>query len=375
MKKIFSIILLVFLISCGNNDLTQEDIEKQIHNYKNQISEIEDKISKLETELSKKTGEPEESLITVKTDTILKESFEHYVTASASLEAVNSAFISPEINGQIKSINVNEGDYVTQGQLLVSLNADLIDANIKELETDYQLAKTVFEKQEKLWNQQIGSEIQYLEAKNNKESLEGKLKSLYIQRDKSKIKAPISGIVDKINLKVGELAMPGIQIIELVNIANFYVNADVSEKYIGNVKRGEPITVNIPTYQNWEIQTTVHRTSNIIKQANRTFTLQAIISNKDNKLKPNMLATIKFRDYKIENAITVPSIIVKEDFKGKYIYVAEHHSENFTAKKKYIKTTMSNDSKTLIEDGLNEGEMIIVEGYNLIKDGISIKLM
>jgi len=166
--------------------------------------------------------------------------------------------------------------------------------------------------------------------------------------------------------------MPGAQIIQMVNISNFYVNADVSEKFIAAVKKGNPITVSFPTYPDWEIDTKVYRTGNIINQANRTFTLQAKINNKDNKLKPNMLAVVKFQDFEMDKALVVPSIIIKEDFKGKYLYIVESNSDP-VARKKYVKTSVSNNEGTVITEGLNVGDKVIIEGHNLIKDGMSVE--
>jgi len=374
MKKILIISLVFFAVSCGSSERTPEAIKNQIQTYKDEISNLEDKIETLEQELTESGNVEEGSKVLIKAQAVTKQHFAHYVQVSASLEAVNSAFISPEIAGQIQTVHVNEGQFVQKGQLIVSLNADIINATIKELETSYELAKTVFAKQDELWSQKIGSEIQYLEAKNNKESLESKLNSLKLQRSKSRISAPINGIVDKINIKKGELAMPGAQIIQLVNIGSFNVNADVSEKYIPVVKRGNEVTVSFPTFPDWKMETTVYRTGNIIKAANRTFTLQARIANKENKLKPNMLATVKFRDFEIDEALVVPSIIVKEDFKGKYLYIIGEVEGKQVARKTYIKTSYTNDTGTMVTEGVNVGDEVIVEGYNVMKDGIEIEI-
>lgn len=374
MKKIIIILLIGFTVACGNTETTPEAIKNQIQAHKDEISNLEDKIAKLEKDLEDAGYTEEKSKILIKAQAATKKHFAHYVEVSASLEAVNSAFISPEIGGQVQTIHVSEGQFVSKGQLLVSLNADIINASIKELETGLELAKTVFEKQEELWSQKIGSEIQYLEAKNNKESLESKLTSLKLQRSKSAITAPISGIIDNINIKKGENASPGQQIIQLVNISSFYVNADVSEKYIPVLERGNPVTVTFPTFPDWTIETTISRTGNVIKQANRTFKLEALVGNKENKLKPNMLATVKFRDFELDDALVVPSIIVKEDFKGKYLYTVEGKGESSIARKKYVKTSYSNDTGTMITEGINAGDLIIVEGYNQMKDGMEIDI-
>ena len=374
MKKILTLLIISTIFACGQSN-DPDSIKKQITEYKNQIADLENKIDELNSLLNRQGIETNvKKRIRVKTQTVNPQHFLHYVTAVASLEAVHSAFISPEISGQVKTIHVKEGQFVHKGQLLVSLNSDIIESNIKELETNLALAKTLYQKQEELWKQQIGSEIQYLEAKNKKESLESKLNSLYIQLAKSKIKAPITGIVDAINVKKGELAMPGAQIIQMVNIATFYVNADVSEKFISVIKKGSPLTVSFPSYPNWTLKTKVSRIGNIINPSNRTFRVQAIINNKENKLKPNMLAKITFLDFEVNNALVVPSIIIKKDFKGNYLYVVGTQDNEKIATKRYVKTSLSNDEGTMITKGISEGDLVIIDGYNLVKDGLAIEI-
>jgi RND family efflux transporter MFP subunit len=375
MKKILTIIFISTFFACGSSN-NPEKIKKQIAEYKNQISDLENKIDELNTKLNQQGIDANTvKRIRVKALQIKPLHFAHYVDAVASLEAVNSAFISPEISGQVKTIHIREGNYVKKGQLLVSLNSDIIQSNIKELETNLELAKTLYQKQEELWKQQIGSEIQYLEAKNKKESLESKLNSLYIQLAKSRIKAPINGIVDLINVKEGELAMPGAQIIQMVNISTFYVNADVSEKFIPVIKKGSPLKISFPSFPDLKIDTKIYRIGNVINQSNRTFRVQAKISNKNNMLKPNMLAKITFLDFEVKTALVVPSIIIKKDFKGNYLYIVAKDKNGYIAQKKYVKTSLSNDEGTMITQGITQGDRVIVKGYNLVKDGIAIDVV
>ncbi len=375
MKKIISIILISLFFACGQSN-DPETIKKQIAEYKSQIADLENKIDELNTKLTEQgISANTVKRIRVKTLHLTPVHFSHFVHSVASLEAVKSAFISPEISGQVKTIHVHEGDYVKKGQLLVSLNSDIIESNIKELETNLELAKTLYQKQEELWKQQIGSEIQYLEAKNKKESLESKLNSLYIQLAKSKIKAPITGIVDLINVKEGELAMPGAQIIQMVNISTFYVNADISEKFISVIKKGSPLKVSFPSFPDWKIDTKVYRIGSVINQSNRTFRVQAKIYNKNNMLKPNMLAKITFLDFEVDKALVVPSIIIKKDFKGSYLYIVAKDDKGYIAQKKYVKTSLSNDEGTMITEGIKQGDKVIVKGYNLVKDGIAINVI
>ncbi|NIM11919.1 MAG: efflux RND transporter periplasmic adaptor subunit [Candidatus Aminicenantes bacterium] len=302
------------------------------------------------------------------------EKFEHFFQANGSVEAVKDAFISPEINGQIKKIHVKEGQRVKEGQLLVSLNSDVIESSIAEVKTALELARTVYKKRKGLWDKQIGSEIQYLEAKTNKESLENKLKTLQAQLDMSKIRAPISGIVDKIFKKEGELAIPGMQLIQLVNLENVYINAEVSEAYIANVGKNDAVEVTLPSYPGLVMEAVIHRTGQVVNPTNRTFLVQVLLDNKEEKLKPNMMALIKMRDFFDEAALVVPSIIIKNDLEGSYLYVVEPEKGRLKARKVYVKPGLSSGSRTMIESGLEPDQQVIVKGYNLVKNGMLVKI-
>lgn len=311
-------------------------------------------------------------LVTVKK--LAYEKFEHFFIANGSVEAVQDAFISPEINGQIKKIHVKEGQRVREGELLVSLNADVIKNSIAEVETGLELARTIYKKRKGLWDKKIGSEVQYLEAKSNKESLENKLKTFNAQLEMTRIKAPISGIVDEILNKEGEFAVPGLQLIQLVNLNKVYVNAEISEAYLPIIHKRDAVQVNFPSYPNLTIDTFVHRTGNIVKIQNRTFLVQVLIDNKDEKLKPNILAIIKMRDFSAEAALVVPSIIIKNDLQGTYLYVAKTEDGKLIARKTYIKPGKSKASNTMVVEGLEPGLQVIVEGYNLVKNGMAIRI-
>lgn len=330
-----------------------------------------------------KTGEkgksgknPEHSnstlLVTVKK--LSYESFDHYFMANGTIEAVEDAFISPEINGQIKTIQVKEGQRVKKNQLLISLNADIIKNTIAEVKANLELAKTVYKKREGLWNKKIGSEIQYLEAKTNKESLENRLKSLEAQLEMSNIKAPISGIVDDIFRKEGELAIPGMQLLQLVNLKEVFVNADVSENYLAKIKKGDPVTVTFSSYPELKIETIIYRIGNVIKSKNRTFLIQLLLDNPDEKLKPNMVAMIKMKDYFSEAALVIPAIIIKNDLKGSYVYVAEEKEGKKIAVKTYITPGLSEGNHTMVDQGLQPGQQVIVKGYHLVKNGMTVKI-
>lgn len=313
------------------------------------------------------------SAVLVSVKKLTPEPFHHYFQANGAVEAVEDAFISPEINGQIKKVHVKEGKRVKKGELLVSLNSDIIKSGIAEAKSGLELARTIYNRRKGLWEKKIGSEVQYLQAKTNKESLENRLKSLEAQLDMALIKAPIDGIVDDVLRKEGELAIPGLQLLRLVNLKEVYVNAEVSEAFLPRIKKGDPVRVSFPTYPDLTVDTVVHRTGNVIKVENRTFLVQVKLPNPGEKLKPNIIAILEMKDFSADAALVVPSIIVKNDLKGAYLYILEESEGELLARKIYVVPGMSEGGKTMIEQGLESGREVIVEGYNLVKNGMPVK--
>ncbi|MBN2173671.1 MAG: efflux RND transporter periplasmic adaptor subunit [Bacteroidales bacterium] len=373
MKKLIYLALIIFLAACGSKvdePSTDEEILSKISEYKQQMSEMNNKIIELEQQLSSSLSD--DNAIAVTTKKMDYQPFKHYIEVSGVVEALHEAYISPEINGQVMEIYVVEGQRVKKGDLLVKINSSITESTIKEVETNLELAKTVYKKQQELWDKNIGSEIDYLQAKNNVESLENKLETLSAQLDLAEIKAPFDGIVDDIIIKKGEMAAPGTQIIQLVNLQELYVNADVSESYISSVKVGEQVVLEFPSYPEIHMEVPVYRTGNIIKSANRTFKVQLKIKNEKEKLKPNLLAKIKINDYTNDHALLVPSIIIKEDRQGSYLYVV--NPKDRTAKKTYVETGRSYHDETVVSSGISEGDIVIVEGYSQVSNGSKVKI-
>ena len=369
---IFAVILL-FLASCSNNQETEQSIRDQITSYKKETSILNQKIADLEKKLSdlKPDGNPGDK-IPVEVITVANEPFNHYIEVSGTAEAVKEAYISPEVGGQIREIYVNEGDNVVKGQLLARLNTEMTESSIADLKASLDLATTVYEKQKRLWEKGIGSEIQYLNAKNNKESLEQKLVTLNAQLEMSRIKSPVNGIVDEINRKSGELAMPGAPLMQIVNLDELFINADVSEVYLSQVNEGDLVQIEFPVYPGMKMEVPVYRKGNIINPSNRTFNMQLKVKNPDELLKPNILSVIHINDYSADSAIVVLSSLIKQDITGSYLYCIQQQENKWIAKKVYVKTGKTYLDKTMVVDGLQAGQSVIVQGYNMVSDGSEV---
>jgi RND family efflux transporter MFP subunit len=252
----------------------------------------------------------------------------------------------------------------------VVLNSEITQKTINEVKTNLELARTVYKKQKELWDQGIGSEIQYLQAKNNMESLEGRLETLQAQKRMATIKAPYDGVIDNLFQHEGEMASPGRQVLQLVNLQKLKVYADMSERYLPYVHKNDMAKVSFPTYPNMKMEVPVFRVGNIINPANRTVRIQVNIKNTDNKLKPNIISNIELQDFYSDTAIAIPSIIIKQDITGDYIFVVrEEDKGKLIAEKRYITTGVSHKAKTLILKGIRPGERIIFNGYNLVRNG------
>ncbi len=373
MKKLFFFLTIIILVSCGQGDKA-DSIKKEIKEHKAEIAELETKIAKLEQELSGNETKEDHFKILVNVDTLEYSTFEHYFEARGAVESINEAFISPEVNGQIMKVYVHEGDYVKKDKLLVKLNTTILENTITEIKTSLDLATTVYEKQKQLWGKNIGSELQFLEAKNNKEALETRLRTLEAQRDMAYIKSPIDGIVDEIFFKEGELAVPGLQLMQIVDLQFLYINADIAENYLSSINKGDMVLVSFPSYPDFVIEAPIYRTGHVINSQNRTFNIQLKIENRDDKLKPNIMSIIKINDYTSNDALVIPSIVMKQDLTGTYVYKAVSHNGELIAKKVYIEAGISYEDKTQVLDGLIPDDIIIIDGYNLVSDGTAIKV-
>jgi len=300
--------------------------------------------------------------------------FKHFIEIQGVVQTDKNIEIKPELGGVIRSIYVKEGQKVYSGQTLVQLDDSSIRNNIAELDTQINLAKTTFERQERLWKQKIGSEMQYLQAKAQKESLENNLATLRTQARKMKIIAPFSGIVDEIFPKNGELTSPQSPVIRLINLDKVYLEADVTETYLTVVKNGTEASIFFPSIDK-KIDSKISQISNYINPDNRSFKVKINIPNKDQHIKPNLLADLKILDFKAEGLI-IPSTLVQQDQKGNnYVYTLETKANEKVVIKKLISVANEYKNEIFVSDGLDAKDTLVNAGARLVKAGDIVKII
>lgn len=372
MKYIIPIIALLAVVTFGcqsaenENGGIPESLEEKkalLKQKRGELSQVTQEVAELEKAIAQQDPS---SVVTSKklvtTTAINRSNFEHFVEIQASINADDYVNATSEVAGRILNLTVEEGDGVRKGQLIAELDLEQLDKQMAELEKSFELAKTVFERQKRLWDQNIGSEIQYLEAKNNKERLEKSMETLEFQKTKSKVYAPVSGVVEEVFIKSGELASPGMPIVQLLNPSRLKAVADVPESYLRAVRKGETVKVAFPALEE-EQMATISLIGRTIDPSNRTFEVEARISAKNPLIKPNLLATMFIKDKEEENVVTIPLEMVQQEVGGKdFVYILKNGKAGAVAHKVYVKTGDAYDGQVVIESGLEGGETLILEG-------------
>jgi RND family efflux transporter MFP subunit len=376
MKRLIIILFaLTSLVACKNTSNDPEAIQAEISKKKMEIMKLQTEIHDLEKQLKEQGLTSGTRNILVHAIKVKPQRFVHNLDVTGNVETELEAFISPEINGLIENILVQEGDYVKSGQLLATINTDIIEMNIREVSTQLSMARTVYKKQKELWDQNIGSEIQYLQAKTNMEALEKKLDALKTQLSKADIRAPFDGYIEKIYQKLGEIGNPARNLFHLVNLSKLKVTANISETHLPYIKKGDTATISFAIYPDVVLHEPISVVGSVINPANRTFEIQIKIPNNDRLFRPNIIATVQISDHVFDSAIVVPSIIVKNDAQGNnYVYVVGESGGEKVAQKRYITAGLSYGNKTMVVKGLEPGDQLIVQGYNLVKNGSTIRL-
>jgi RND family efflux transporter MFP subunit len=386
MKKIYIILLSLITLSCGGGKkqsietIISEGNLKKIREKRAEIvtkeQEIVAQLKLLDAKIAELDTSKKIPLIT--TFKVKDTVFNHYLELQGNVQTKQNIVIYPEISGTLLHVYVKEGQRVGKGQILASIDDGGLSQQVAQLQIQADLAKTTFERQERLWKQKIGSEIQYLQAKSSYEAQQKAVNHLQKQLAKTTVRAPFTGVIDDVITEQGTVVAPGqSQLMRIVNLRNMYIETDVPESYISNISKGKKVAVEFPVLHK-TINTYVRQTGNFINPANRTFKVEIGIPNKGQHIKPNLTAKLKINDYTNKSALLIPQSIISENAKGQqYIYIIEDKKDNAEAiaKKIIIKTGKMQGDVIEVLDNIKSGTEIIKEGARSVKDGQTVKII
>ena len=374
MKSFYIVPILVLLISCG-----QDSLDNKIHKL-NQLRaeavELNREIETLEEEISQKDPHFDSSRrqhTLISTLEVQLQPFEHKFEVRASVASRMNVLISAEASGRVEHIYIREGDQVKKGQQLITLDASVLTNSIEELKTDLDLATTIYQKRERLWKQNIGSELQYLEAKNQMEALQRRLATTQAQLKQFNLIAPFSGVVENVQAKLGEMAMFGSPMLRILSIDAMHLEADVSEKYLGRLQKGDSVNLFFSSF-NQELKSTITAVGYVINPQNRTFSVEVALPKGRFPYKPNLVAILKFRDYYQTEAMVVPSELIQQDSQGDFVYAVDTVVNELKAKKIHIIPGISYQSKTEVIQGIEAGTVLVNAGHREVTAGALVQV-
>lgn len=369
MKKTIIVLALgIILFSCSS------DKKAKLEGLRKQQEQIAQEIKALESEIAGSSKDSSTIKATKVTITELKKTeFNHFVDVQGKVDGEENIAVSAQLPGVVTKIYIKEGDFVKKDQILADIDATVMKQGIEELKSSLTFVTDIYEKQKALWDQKIGSEVQYLQAKNNKESLENKLKTLEEQLKMSSIKSPIDGTVEEIPIKVGQLIAPGFPAVRVVNFNKIKVVAEVAEAFTSKIKEGNNVIVFFPDL-NEEVKATIKFTSKFINPVNRTFMIEARLNPGKIEFRINMIAVLKVIDYSSISALILPINVIQSDNKGKYVYLLERKEGKNIAKKISVTTGQSYNGQIEILTGVKEGDKIITVGYQDIEDETLVEI-
>tara|TARA_R110000787_G_scaffold43892_2_gene107506 strand:+ start:84064 stop:85242 length:1179 start_codon:yes stop_codon:yes gene_type:complete len=386
MKNIFLLLTLAILtISCGGDSKSIESIIEG-----KDLNKIREKRNELVTEQTTIAGKLKtidaaiSSLDTIKKYPLVTafqvktNNFNHFLELQGSVATKQNLILYPEFSGLLTKVYVKEGQKVTKGQLLATIDDGGMSQQVAQMEVQFSLAKTTFERQKRLWEQKIGSEIEFLQAKATYEGQENAVNQMKSQLAKTSVRAPFSGIIDDVITEQGTVVGAGAsQLIRIVNLDNMYIEAEVPEGYLSSIVPGKTVEVYFPVLGE-TLNTKVDQVSNYINPSNRTFKITIQIPNKEKHIKPNLTAKIKINDYTSEQAVLIPQSIISENSLGEqYIFIAQNINKDneATAKKMIVETGKTQGDFVEILKGLVSNEIIVNEGARNVKDGQNVKIL
>lgn len=385
MKKFTYIAFTALLVLACNSEkkesletiLETKNIEK-IREKRKEISaqklEIDSKLDAIDEALSELDNSKKIPLVS--TINLKSEPFNHYIELQGNVNTRDMLVLYPQFAGILNHIYVKEGQSVKKGQILAKIDDGGLTQQLNQLQIQKNLAQTTFERQERLWKQNIGSEIQYLQAKSLYEAQAQAIEQLEKQIERTMVIAPFTGTIDEIITEEGSVVGPGQNpILRIVNLDNMFVETDVPERYIQTVTIGKKTIVSFD-YIADDIESQVYQTANFINPANRTFKIEVKVPNKDHTIKPNLTAKLRINDYFSPNAILIPQSIITENALGEqYVFVINPKGKEFLAQKQIIKTGKTQDDVIEVIHGLKAKDQIIVEGARSVRDGQAVNIL
>ena len=386
MNKFYTILLITVIIGCNSSGSTSieslienkdlDELKKRKDEYVNAMNAMKVELNEINSGIA--FLDENERLTLVSKYEIKEQVFTSYIEAQANLKTRKNILILPEFQGTLEKIYVDEGQNVSKGKLLAEINDSGLKDQLDQLIIQRDFAKENYERILRLWENNIGSEIQFLKSKSDFESIQKGVDQMRDMLSKTKIYAPFAGVIDEIIANQGSNLIPGVtNIFRLVNLDDVYAEAFVSEKYISSISNGTEALVKIPLL-NKEIQSKITQTGNFIDPNNRTFRIEIPVDNSDRRIKQNLDAKILINTYKKDNAVVVPLRIIREDAEGKnYIYVMDEDKKDgvYITRKAVIKIGNKSNTDAEVIEGLNFGEIIVLEGANLVEDLQRVKLI
>ena len=378
MKNTLFILSLVTLISaCGGKTENGLDAKRaELEALNAEMNTLQEAIAKVKGEIDLLDTAARTNAIAVMALEINKGVFKNSFQIQGLVESDQNVLVSPEVPARILKILVKEGQHVNKGQIIANLDGSVASSQIAELEGALGLAKLNFEKTEKLWKQKIGSEMQYLQAKNQFDNLQNSIKTARTQLGKYSLRSPISGTVDELMINEGEIAggMTSGPVARIINLADIQVKANVSESYLGKLQKGQSVDLSFPSI-GLTMTEKISSVSNVVDASNRTFVIYVEPSKNLDKLRPNLLAMVTAYDFDNSNAIVVPTKLVRNDGKQHFVYTIKTNGGKKTVEKRYIEIAQQFPSETVVKSGLETGDLVIKEGVNSVIVGDEVKII
>lgn len=354
---------LLILSACGEKTESLSELKAKQAELKTQLSEITTQITKLEGDSSKK-------FVLVVANAITPQIFKTYINVQGRVDAEESVSLASEMPGTITKINVKPGDAVSKGQVLAETDARALQQSISDLQTNTEFVNQLFDKQKALWDQKIGTEIQFLQAKTQKESMEKKMATLQEQVRMTKIISPINGTIDAVDIKLGQLTAPGMPAIRVINFNNLKIKADLSESYSSKVHKGNEVVVKFPD-SNDSLTSVINYSARSISPLNRTFGVEILLDDKK-EFHPNQIAILSINDYKSEKPVlTIPLNYIQKDLKGEHFVLI---ADGKKAAKRIIILGREYNGVAEIKTGLTETDLLITSGYDGLNEGDLIEV-